>query len=227
MLLRNVCLSSNPLFILAFVYFSGSAGKTKEAKGKPTKAKSTSPDKNKGVASKIRGILYEEHDMGVEWVPDAQVVLKSGYSAPDSKGYRIPLKELIQEGHVEKKSESSKKFLRLTEEGMAYVREHGGDVGGAQATALTNADHHQRLKEKIVKSGKAPEKAVCAIFDCLASDSKPRSVDELLEASGYKRADSKPFAKTIKCLKDMKLIEKDGKAYIMTDKAFPLGRDKP
>jgi hypothetical protein len=200
--------------------------KAKAVKANKTEAKKTSTKKGKGnkedVIAVIRDYLYEMYDANVREVTEDQLLLITGYARGDSKGFRIPVKILIHElKHVEKKD---RKIFKLTAEGVRFMEANGGSSGSAKA--VSNEEHHDKLKEKIGKlDSKAPMNKLDAIWQVLV-DGKSHEQEELLESAGYKRPDSKGYAVIMKWLRKLELVTKEGTTYQFTDKVFPFGSPK-
>ena len=220
-------------FIVVSSEGSGSAKKEKVAtkannstvksSSSSTNVKVSSDDKQKGpslAATKILAVMFEKLDWDVTEVPEDELVLSSGYSRADSRGYRDGKKILLETGMMEKVGKS----FKLTAKGL---QERPEGVERPQQPK-TNKDHQEQTYERLLKKLKVPEAKFRAFCDVLI-DGKEHSNDELLKASEYKAADSRGYRDILKVLKDHKLLEPSGKrgCFQFTDKMYPRGLGQP
>jgi len=207
--------------------YSFTVTKGKAVKANKTTAKKTTKNaaantgNDKDVVVVIRDYLYEMYDAKLKEVSEDQLLLVTGYACADSKGFRIPVKTLV---HELKHAAKDKKIFSLTAEGVRFMEANGGSSGSAKA--VSNEDHHDKLKEKIHKlDSRAPMNKLDAIWQVLL-DGKSHEQDELLESAGYKRPDSKGYAMIMKWLRKLELVTKEGTAFQFTNKVFPFGPPK-
>jgi hypothetical protein len=134
---------------------------------------------------------------GVTEVTEDALLKATGYAGADSKGFRNPVKELVKE--LDYLVKTGKNFS-LTETGVEYLQAHGKIA--ADPTSLE--EHQTRLKEMLVAMCKAPPAKVEAIWNLLLDGEATQT--ELLEASGYKRADSSGYKAIMKHMRTMQLL---------------------
>lgn len=162
----------------------------------------------------IMAKMTEMYEMRIKEVDEAVLLEATGYSRHDSKGYRNAIKEVTKErGWVEK----TKTIYTLTDLGLKHCAVKMPDK------PKSNEEHHKQLLQTLEKLVSAPKAKLGAIFELL-QDGKLHSVSDLLEASEYGRADSKGYRNIMSGLKKLGLLEKEGKDYRFSDKAFTFGR---
>lgn len=157
------------------------------------------------------------HENNAGTVSEEELVKLCGYKHPDSKGFRNAVKYLVRQAkHVTKQS----KTLSLTELGIAFCHKTLGSSRPA-----SNEEAAERLKENITKfsDNKIPSAALDKVWEILA-DGKGHKLDDLVEAAGYKRADSNGFKQINKWFKKLSLTERRNGLVYFTDKVFPYGR---
>jgi hypothetical protein len=170
----------------------------------PIKAKST-PAKKKGGSKgdTEEAILTYMADMlasGVTEVAQEALLKATKYAAPDSKGFRNPIKQLVKELEYLVKMDTT---YSLTEKGVEYLKKKGKIA--PEPTSLE--EHQARIKEMLVKvTSKAPEAKVETIWNKLLGG-KTCTQKELLGASGYKGADSSGYKNIMKQMRIMKLLD--------------------
>lgn len=218
---------------------AGPRSTTKRVQPKRTLAKKTSPKKSSPKSQPIKkaapkkatakkgvkgdpfdlmlGKMAEMYQLNIMDVEESVLLEATGYTRHDSKGYRNAKKKIKDLGYMENK----KTNFTLTESGRKYLLENG-DIK-IPDEPKTNEEHQEQLLENLIKLVAAPKAKIEAIFETL-KDGGSHAVSELLEVSEYGRADCKGYRNTINGLKMLDLLEKDGKNWRFSEKAFKFGR---
>ena len=188
----------------------------KKVKAGPKKAAPKGANKGDPVEL-ILAKMGEMYQLGIKEVNESILLEATGYARHDSNGYRNAAKKVIKElGYVEKE----KKTYTLTESGIEYLLESGAIV--IREEPKNTEEHHAQLLETL-KFVKAPKLKLEAIFELLA-DGRWHSIESLLAASEYNRTDSNGYRNIMSGLKNLDLLEKKGKTFRFSDKAFKFGR---
>jgi hypothetical protein len=204
---------------------SGKVAPAKEsvAKTNKTNAKAKKSEGGRGTGDdtgnteeRILDFLWSMlHDGEKESVPESEVLFETGYKRADSTGFRIAIKSLTKEKCYVKKN--SKAFT-LTEEGRKYMQGRKPVI-----ERKTNKEVEDYFKAMVIKSGKGkiPPSKLDDFWDILR-DRKVHDEAELLKKLGYQRTDSTGYRMTVRGLKTLDLIEKNGKGWQFTGKVFPF-----
>jgi hypothetical protein len=205
---------------LAFVPVAKSTKKIPAKAGKTSTTKSGRNAKTADAENKILEHLFDMYELDQPQVAEDAVVTASGYSRPDSTGYRDIMKDLKQRKLVEKKN----KMICLTPEGLAFMKQQ---MEGRPKVKKTNESVEQNYKEKLVKSGKGklPAEKLNIVWDVLR-DRQAHSTKELLAATGYKAADSTGYRVIMKALREAGLITTQGGVRFVVKKVFPYPDDE-
>jgi len=188
----------------------------KKVKAAPKKAVPKGAKKGDPVEL-ILAKMGEMYQIGMTEVKESILLEATGYARHDSNGYRNAVKQVTKElGYVGKE----KKIYKLTESGIDYLLESGTIV--IPEEPKNTEEHHAQLLGTL-KLVKAPKVKLEAIFELLA-DGKWHSIDSLLAASEYNRTDSNGYRNIMSGLKNLDLLEKKGKNFRFSDKAFKFGR---
>jgi hypothetical protein len=185
-------------------------------KAKSMPAKKTKASGSKGDTAEV--IMTYMADMlasGVTEVTEDALLKATDYAGHDSKGFRNPVKQLVKELEYLVKTV---KTYSLTEKGVEYLQKNGKIA--AEPTSLE--EHQTRIKKMLVKgTRKAPEAKLEAIWNKLLGGDICTQ-HELLEASGYKGADSSGYKNIMKQMRTMKLLDETvGKGrFKFTDKVL-------
>jgi len=166
--------------------------------------------------------MADMEQMGITEVMESILLVATGYSRPDSNGYRDAMKQLKKElNYLEKTTKDKKTTYTLTETGRNHLVETGKLV--IPEEPASNEEYHEQLLQNLGKIVKAPKEKLVAIFNTL-KDGKWHSVADLLDASGYGRTDSNGYRNIMNGLKKFNLLEKSKKSIRFSDEAFKLGR---
>jgi len=179
----------------------------KKAAKKPTKAKTAKANSSiEDVELRIiSGMAERYHVFGLKEVSMTEVLKFAGYAYPTAARFHQTKKSLLSKGELEYLAES--KSFSLTEKGLSRAPK-------SESNIRTNEAFHAHLKE----SFKSPKAA--AILDLLA-DGSPHDRSTICGQVGYKYQTAPAFAKSLKELRELGLLDSPQKGMIqLTDKAF-------
>lgn len=180
---------------------------TREAVKKHTKTKG--PKTNSSFEDfelrVISGMAKRYHVYGLKQVSMTQVLKFAGYAYPTAPRFHQTKKALIEKGELEYLPES-KSFV-LTEKGLSRAPHFVTSI-------CTNEEFHTYLKASFETTKAA------VIFDLLA-DGRPRDRSKICALVGYKYHMAPSFAKSLKELRELRLLVSAGTGMIqLTDRAF-------
>jgi len=173
---------------------------------KKTSIHASPGNKSKSSGSVVRGKILETlrnlHLLptfkGMEVTKLAMAV---GFKHRDSKGFRNPLSELKEEGKV------------ILDKGIVVLSSK--EIDKLPKQKANGIEGHLELMLQMVEQTKSKVKpeGIRQIFSVLG-DGKIHTMEELLEATGYKRADSGGFKNTWKLFNEMDYIQRPGKGQV-------------
>jgi len=130
-----------------------------------------------------------------------KLAMAVGFKHRDSKGFRNPLSELKEEGIV------------VLDKGIVVLSSE--EIDKLPKQKANGIEGHLELMLQMVEQTKSKVKpeGIRQIFSVLG-DGKIHTMEELLEATGYKRADSGGFKNTWKLFNEMDYIQRPGKGQV-------------
>ena len=193
-------------------YNSSEKGKDLPRK-KAVTAKARTSGNNSSIAdveTRILEKMAKRYKFGVTEISKDEVLKFAGYSFPTARRFIDATKSLQEKGHIEYLRES--KSYRLTEAGLQQI------PNSERENPATNDAFHAQLKVDF-ESPKAGQ-----LLDILA-DGRVHDRSAVCTKLGYKYQTASAFAKSLKELTSLGLVEAAGKGkFKLTDRAFPLGR---
>jgi hypothetical protein len=188
-----------------------------KAKSTSSKHKSTGGGGNKKGTEAVKEKILEELGkmlrMGKKSVKTILIAKACGYASTDSKGFRIPKKELQDEGKIVSKTDT----LSLSLEMMEQIK---NDMP-AVPEAKTNKERQEQVKE-LFKNEKCI-KNIVKMIDAL-SDGRSMIPKDLAVLMGYANVDSKGYRIAKNILMESDYVEMKDKKIRLTDFMFPEGR---
>lgn len=166
--------------------------------------------------------LAEMDQIGILEIKEESVLEATGYARHDSTGYRKACKKVQKELEYAIRSTKDKKTTwKLTEAGRDHLIQRGIIV--IPEVPKSNEEYHAQLMETLKKIVKSPPEKLETVF-LILEDGDWHSIPDILAATEYKRTDSTGYRSIMNGMKQLDLLEKNGKMIRFSDKAFMFGR---